>query len=822
MSGELMPADAYLLRRGRGGTFYLNMRVPTDLVAAHGVAKVFVSLGTKDRSKARGLRNSKLATLQAHWDSLRQTGKAAGDLKSKLTRKGFAAMTRGELEALVIGYFREVLRPAALAIPADPDDRGEMEQDWKETLSRMTGRPDEHSAHSVQSVADHILLQAGWQDMVKETAAIRRTIPMLDVERDAGTYRDLLGLVRRAVVEGSRLALAELNAQPFVPQDPLFETGVKPAGEAVRQSPLLSEALAAWRDGSGVRGSRKPRDLTVVEATMAVRHFRELHGDLPIATITKRQAQEYVAAIAQIPVRLPADLAKLPLPDLLKRDLKAYRLRSASTVNKSLQMIAAMIELARKRSDLDEATDWPNHFRGVRVESDETGESDRLPFSADDLRRVFLEGPVYGHRKRQHGGQGDAQHWLPLLALFTGARLAELGQLRVCDVRTEDGIAYLDIGTSGGRSVKTRSSVRKVPIHPELRRMGFLAYVERRRAAAGDEATLWPRLQSGEGRARTASFSQWFGNYLRRKPIGITDRRKVFHSFRHLFKDMCRDAGLSEDVHDALTGHAAGKSVGRGYGSGHSVARLFSELSKVKVHIVMSHKALGSAQGVVMKQAVAYVRVSTQAQGRSGLGMDAQRDAIERFAADQGIEIAGWHTEVETAKGSDALERRPELAKALSAARKLKAPVIVAKLDRLSRDVAFVAGLMAQRVPFIVTELGPDADPFMLHIYAALAEKERALISARTKAALQAKKAAGAVLGNRTNLQDAQRIGAAMNARTADAFAANVLPIVRSVEAAGIKSLRGIADALNARGVHTSRGGQWHAKTVGRLLGRAA
>jgi DNA invertase Pin-like site-specific DNA recombinase len=93
--------------------------------------------------------------------------------------------------------------------------------------------------------------------------------------------------------------------------------------------------------------------------------------------------------------------------------------------------------------------------------------------------------------------------------------------------------------------------------------------------------------------------------------------------------------------------------------------------------------------------------------------------------------------------------------------------VIVAKLDRLSRDVAFIAGLMAQRVPFIVAELGPDADPFMLHVYAALAEKERALISARTKAALQAKKATGAKLGNRTNLEEVRKLGAAANAQAA-------------------------------------------------------
>src|SRR6476620_6802300 len=116
------------------------------------------------------------------------------------------------------------------------------------------------------------------------------------------------------------------------------------------------------------------------------------------------------------------------------------------------------------------------------------------------------------------------------------------------------------------------------------------------------------------------------------------------------------------------------------------------------------------------------------------------------------MSIVGEYVDVETGEGADALDRRPQLAAALAAARKATCSVLVSKLDRLSRDVAFVAGLMAQRVPFMVAELGRDADPFMLHLYAALAEKERRLISERTRAALQAKKAGGSKLGNPRNI----------------------------------------------------------------------
>jgi len=216
------------------------------------------------------------------------------------------------------------------------------------------------------------------------------------------------------------------------------------------------------------------------------------------------------------------------------------------------------------------------------------------------------------------------------------------------------------------------------------------------------------------------------------------------------------------------------------------------------------------------KQAISYIRVSTKRQGRSGLGLEAQREAIAQFAEAEGVEIVAEHVEIETGKGADALDKRPVLKAALDEARALKAPVIVAKLDRLSRDVAFVAGLMAQGVPFIVAELGVDADPFMLHLYAALAEKERAMISQRTKAALQAAKARGVVLG-----KHGREVLAPANREAANNRAAKLAGIVRPKLKAG-KSLRTIAVELQAEGVPTARGGKWHLASVQRLVRRLA
>jgi DNA invertase Pin-like site-specific DNA recombinase len=222
-----------------------------------------------------------------------------------------------------------------------------------------------------------------------------------------------------------------------------------------------------------------------------------------------------------------------------------------------------------------------------------------------------------------------------------------------------------------------------------------------------------------------------------------------------------------------------------------------------------------------MRSVITYLRVSTGRQGKSGLGLKAQREAIALFVEAEGLTILAERIEIETGKGSDALDRRPVLRETLAQARKAKASIIVAKLDRLSRDVHFISGLMTHKVPFVVAELGPDVDPFVLHLFAALAEKERALISERTRVALAQKKAQGALLGNRTNLAEAQAMGQRANAVAADAFARNVLPIVRQIQASGVSSRRGIARALEARGIASARGGAWDARTVGNLLLRA-
>lgn len=215
---------------------------------------------------------------------------------------------------------------------------------------------------------------------------------------------------------------------------------------------------------------------------------------------------------------------------------------------------------------------------------------------------------------------------------------------------------------------------------------------------------------------------------------------------------------------------------------------------------------------------VTYVRVSTDRQGRSGLGLEAQRKAVADHVAHKG-EIAAEYVEIESGKNN----ARPVLAEALAEAKRIGAVLLIAKLDRLARNVAFIANLLESGVEIAAADM-PEANRFLLHVMAAVAEHEALAISDRTKAALAAAKVRGVKLGwsmpGRIEEQHlAAKRGARSNARKADQRAANVLPVIRQIAAQGA-SLRQIATELNMRGIKTARGGLWHAATVRNALMR--
>jgi integrase len=346
------------------------------------------------------------------------------------------------------------------------------------------------------------------------------------------------------------------------------------------RGPLLSDAFEVWKAGGGsVRGSKKPSENTVTEANQAVRYFKELFGHMRLADITRRVAREFRDKVAKVPKNLPADLRKLPLSKLLERtDLASFPSRGATTVNKTVQLLGAIVSKAEAEAMLDEVTNFANPFgKGVKFKVDDGDTEQREIFSKADLRAIFGS-PVYAKNWRTEGGQGEAPFWLPLVGLLTGMRLSEMTQLRICDLRqdeNDDGVWFFDVHRTGGRSTKTSSSIRRIPLHPELERIGLLRYcawlVQKGHRA---DDPMWPGVKA-------AAWSKWINPYLR-SHCGIMDESKVFHSFRHTFKRMTRDAGLYEELHDAITGHANKGSVGREYGRGFSIKPLAKAMARVE------------------------------------------------------------------------------------------------------------------------------------------------------------------------------------------------------------------------------------------------
>jgi len=215
---------------------------------------------------------------------------------------------------------------------------------------------------------------------------------------------------------------------------------------------------------------------------------------------------------------------------------------------------------------------------------------------------------------------------------------------------------------------------------------------------------------------------------------------------------------------------------------------------------------------------VTYLRVSTDRQGKSGLGLEAQRAAVAEYVSGKG-QIAAEFVEIESGKKNE----RPQLSRAMAEAKQIGAVLLIAKLDRLARNVAFIANLLESGVEIAAADM-PEANRFLLHVMAAVAEHEAQAISDRTRAALAAAKARGVKLGwsmpeRKEEQRKASRKGAATNVQKACMHASNVLPIIRQI-AEGGASLRQIADELNTRGIKTARGGLWYAGTVRNIMAR--
>ncbi len=351
------------------------------------------------------------------------------------------------------------------------------------------------------------------------------------VVKGTPTYRKLAYAFLKATVELFKKQMARHKGE-------IIETPeVPPLGYQLRGLNLL-QILDKWK----LEANPKPK--TIAEWELVISRFAAVNGPLRINQITKAHMVAY----------------------------KESRLMSGNapaTVTKQLGALSSLLQYS-----VDNGLLSINVAAGVKVAKNRVEKKARLPYEIEDLNKIF-SCPIYTSGQRPQGGGGEAAYWLPLLALYTGGRLEELGQLRKKDVRQLDNIWYINISDEAeGASLKTHNSRRVIPVHPELLRLGFIEYAHQ------NSERIFPALKADCHKSLTGNFSKWWGRYVR-EVVGITDKRKVFHSFRHAFKDVCRNSGIHQEIHDAFTGHAGG-NVGSTYGSGASPGRLAEEMTRVR------------------------------------------------------------------------------------------------------------------------------------------------------------------------------------------------------------------------------------------------
>ena len=345
------------------------------------------------------------------------------------------------------------------------------------------------------------------------------------------TYRKLAYAFLRATVEAFKKQMARHQGE-------IVETPKVPPLGPQHRGPTLAQVLDKWKLEA------KPKPKTIAEWELVISRFNELHGLLQLGQMTKAHIVAY-------------------------KDNRLMNGSAPATVTKQLGALSSLLQYS-----VDNDLLATNVAAGVRVARGKVEKKTRLPYEIDDLNKIFTC-PVYVSAHRPQGGAGESAYWLPLLALYTGARLEELGQLTKKDIRQLANIWYINISDEAeGASLKTHSSRRAIPIHPELLRLGFIEYAHQQR-----ERTF-PALKADSHTSLTGNFSKWWGRYAR-EVIGITDKRKVFHSFRHAFKDACRNSGINQEIHDAFTGHS-GSNVGSSYGSGPWLPRLAEEMKRLR------------------------------------------------------------------------------------------------------------------------------------------------------------------------------------------------------------------------------------------------
>ena len=593
----------------RGSKFSLRTFVPKDIVQSYGKLEVWSTLGTSDPREACKLAKLKAADMVRAFEEHRQRltqdrasapQKPAGDNLTAVASPAAIDLPRLSATLAQVHYMavkeRDVVQRADLFEKASADEAAFYEgkivplptTEWMTWLLSDSETP-----------LAQILLWC-WRHWHEERMA-RLSLALAGGDLAAFvTIAERLGAVAERPLKlmlAKVLLQAEIDALADINKDDetkyaacLLKLAMATAPSPVptlaaplddKQNPPLSKALADWIAEKS-RASWTPRRKASCEATLGL--FVEIVGEKRIADYAKADVRDYKAVLCD----LPPNHSKLKETRGLGPRQRAERARklnipkmSLVNVDKQLTIVSSCFDWLRSQYDAVSS----NPFDGATISVKSNMRDERHPFSTDDLRVIFMA-PVYtgceSERGWQHGGRvalrESAKFWVPLLGLYSGARVNELCKLRVADIRTDDAITYIDINadahgdTAIDAGLKSAASARQLPVHADLVSFGFLAFVEMRRKSGGER--LFPELTPDTYGKLADGFGKHFARFL--KALGIKHDKIDFHSFRHTWTDACRNSRISVDVIYALKGEALKGTLAR-YGNGKTDLEILAE-----------------------------------------------------------------------------------------------------------------------------------------------------------------------------------------------------------------------------------------------------
>jgi integrase len=367
----------------------------------------------------------------------------------------------------------------------------------------------------------------------------------IELPPDHPDRRKIAMALMAAMQRGNEAVMKRLegNAAVQTPPDP---GPVVPQDIAEKRSEILiSDAFKIWTEQNG------RRERTIADYRTQIQRFIAIHGDLEVRSITRQHVGIFRDQMRRFPKSVPAAMASLNVHELIAwaERTSAERLSTSTVNDKAIGALSAVFRVLRKQTIVDS-----NPCLDMKLDVPDEQRNERDPYSADDVNRLLRSRLYAPPVKIPRAAGAHAGQWLPLLGLLTGARLEELGQLSLADIKVEDGTHYLDmmiIFDERGEKIrrKTASSRRKIPIHPMLVECGFLRYVDTMRT--NGQSRLFPELTPYRGRY-TYRWSKWWGRWARQHVSH--SEGKCFHSFRHLFADALRSTGCADSIVERLLG----------------------------------------------------------------------------------------------------------------------------------------------------------------------------------------------------------------------------------------------------------------------------